>query len=458
MAGGEIMEENKKGKKGLKMFHFNAVMSVFMVLLCVLLLYTTVVVSHRYDRMMESTEDYILWNENAAVVHEASDYLTEQVRLFAHTGDRQYMENYFMEVYVDQRRDIVLKEVHDYYADPETAKYLEEAVEESRRLMNQEYYAMKLICIASELPEMYIPPEIDAVELKTADAALSTEQMLQKGKMLLYDEEYRKSKEMIYEHLDHFVENVLIVMKEQQQDSADRFFDTIIHQRIFTGILILLNLITFAGILLMITIPLRHFSKRIRERTLLDVAGVQELRELAYAYNEMYDNTMVETTEFRYTPEKDPLTGVMSQTSYKEICTVLQENQEPMALALFTIDQFKWLRETYGKETCDWVMKKTAAILSMHLKEKSYLFRVAQDEFAVIFMNMTRKDTRGLEKTFEDINWMIQNPPDDLPPYTLSAGVAFSPEGWHRSLPGKAHEAQYQARRAGQKRIRFYKG
>ena len=213
------------------------------------------------------------------------------------------MENYFMEAYVNQRRDRVLQEVQDYYADPATAAHLEAAVEESRALMQQEYYAMKLVCLASGLSELYIPPEVDAVVLASEDMRLSADQMLQRAQLLLYDTQYQQAKEKIYANLNSAVENVVNIMQEKHDSSVDDFFKAVYFQRVAISILILLNVLMFMVILLMITIPLKHFRQRIRERTLLDVRGVRELQELACVYNEMYETTATNAAQFKYRPE-----------------------------------------------------------------------------------------------------------------------------------------------------------
>lgn len=55
----------------------------------------------------DATERYILCERAAKNLQDGSNYLTEQVRLFAITGQQVYMDNYFAEA-ADGRREKAL--------------------------------------------------------------------------------------------------------------------------------------------------------------------------------------------------------------------------------------------------------------------------------------------------------------------------------------------------------------
>lgn len=449
------MQENHKDKKGIKIMHFNAILTVCIVLLCVVLLFTTVTVSRKYDNLMDSTEEYIVWGEKGALVHDTSDFLTEQVRLFAQTGDREYMENYFLEVYYEKKRETILNEAKDYYSEPDVVKYLEIAVGESNRLMLQEYYAMKLVCTAYDLPEMYIPSEVKRIELQAKDMELSAEEMLKKGQSLLYDEDYQKSKDIICENVDLFLNEMLAMTKGEQENSSSDFFKAIISQRSVIILIIILNVFAVLGILFMVGVPMKRFSSRIKEHTLLDVAGVRELKELAAHYNQMYETSFRDYTDYKYIPQIDPLTGAMNHETFKEVICAIEDNNEA-ALIVVQVDQFEWLVDTYGVGAGGWILKKAASVISKEMRGKDYLFRIAKDEFAMILKDVTEEDKHKLERIFMGINHILQNPTDGLPSFTVSAGVAFTINGLDWSMSGKAHEALAQARKIGQKQMKYY--
>lgn len=448
----------KKMGKGLRLYNFSVAMAIGMLVLCICLLYTTVEVSQNYDGVMQTTEEYVHWSENALKVHEASEYLTEQVRLFAQTGERAYMENYFLETYITQRRTKVLQEIEDYYDDSDTEllQELERAIYESQRLTEREYYAMKLICIGMGLSTQYIPPEIREAAFKMGDTSLSPEEQRQKGKDLLYDTEYQKAKKSIYAHLNTFVAQILEETGEKRENGILNFLGAINMQRMFIGTLVLLGVIMLLVVRKMITEPLLRFIKRIRERAMLDIVGVEELQVLAREYNELYAALAAEATDFQYRPENDPLTCVMHQDTYREIAEALQENDEPMALVIFRMDHFAALVEKYDDYTIDWMIRKAAALLAEQAELKDHVFRTDRAEFAAIFMDVDRKKQTDVEVLFQKINADALHPDDSLPAFSLSAGAAFSERGWQKALSGKAREALLQAHKRGEVEICFY--
>lgn len=456
------MGEKKRGAKeaeagiGLRLSNFSTAMTVGMVILCICLFFTTVDVLQRYDRVMEATETYVHWSENAAKVHEASEYLTEQVRLFAQTAERDYMENYFMESYVTKRRTRVLDEIREYYADTQVAEELEQAIRESQKLMEREYYAMKLVCTGAGIAAQYIPPEVQEAAWQAGDDALSPQAQWDKGRALLYDAAYQEAKDSIYGHLDAFATQIVEEEGRQQQESISHFLGSVHTQRMFVGVVIVLELITLFILMQMIAKPLRQFIRRIRERAMLDIEGVEELQLLAGVYNEMYEAIAAESAEFRYQPENDPLTGVMHEGTYREIAQALEENDEPMALMIFRMDDFSALTAQYDSKTIDWMLKKAAALLNENAELKDHIFHIGREEFAAVFMDTTRAKRTRLEEIFRKINDKALESDEGLPPFSMSAGAAFSPEGWQKALSAKAREALLQAHQQGAGELSFY--
>ena len=51
--------------------------------------------NREFHVLQDATERYILCERAAKNLQDGSDYLTEQVRLFAITGQQVYMDNYF---------------------------------------------------------------------------------------------------------------------------------------------------------------------------------------------------------------------------------------------------------------------------------------------------------------------------------------------------------------------------
>lgn len=94
--------------------------------------------------MLQTTmEQYILCEQAAKSLQDGSDYLTEQVRLYAMTGQREYMDNYFQEANVTCRREHALEDLKTYFDGTHTFSALQTALDYSEKLMNDEHGVLR---------------------------------------------------------------------------------------------------------------------------------------------------------------------------------------------------------------------------------------------------------------------------------------------------------------------------
>ena len=133
--------------------------------------------NREFHVLQDATERYILCERAAKNLQDGSDYLTEQVRLFAITGQQVYMDNYFAEA-TDGRREKALEELRPYFEETHTFTALQTALNYSEDLMDTEYYSMRLVLEAKEVPEDIWPAAVRTVELSAADTQLTAENKL----------------------------------------------------------------------------------------------------------------------------------------------------------------------------------------------------------------------------------------------------------------------------------------
>ena len=92
-----------------------------------------------FTRLQESNHCYTICQEAAKQLEDGSDYLTEQVRLYAMTGEKKYMISYFEEADVNSRRDKALAELSMYFDSTDAFYSLKSALNSSQNLMETEY-------------------------------------------------------------------------------------------------------------------------------------------------------------------------------------------------------------------------------------------------------------------------------------------------------------------------------
>ncbi len=171
-AAGEIpMSEQQNDYGGLPLNTFNRIMMCAGGLIVCLLLYATFRLADSYALMRSDTENYIARQQSAADMKTASDYLTEQVRCFAVTGDVDYLRNYFEEAEVTRRRDNALEALQDSALGEAPYMAMETAMAHSVELMGKGIHSMRppLRPNGYDLTQF---PEAIAGELTAADAVL----------------------------------------------------------------------------------------------------------------------------------------------------------------------------------------------------------------------------------------------------------------------------------------------
>lgn len=144
----------------------------------------------------------------------------------------------------------------------------------------------------------------------------------------------------------------------------------------------------------------------------------------------------------------DALTGLLNRGAYD----LLMKNVDAshIALIILDVDHFKDVNDTYGHAVGDRVLKKVAEILKKSFRSVDLVCRYGGDEFVVI---MTRVNSSMRELALnkaDQVNERMQHPEDDLPPVTVSAGIAFSdrkdPKG---DIFEDADTALYRVKRVG---------
>lgn len=157
---------------GISAKRLNFIMAGITLVISVILLFSTFRMSVGYKILRDTTEDYLVWQRSVNKMQYGSDYLTEQVRFYVEKGDLKYLDNYFKEAEETQSRDASLEEMKDIFSGTAAYYELNAAMKESVRLMDREYYAMRLkIEALGENVEKY-PEKIQNVVLTENDAAL----------------------------------------------------------------------------------------------------------------------------------------------------------------------------------------------------------------------------------------------------------------------------------------------
>lgn len=145
--------ENEKQDNSLKGIHIQTI-SLWLVgvtlVVSVLMGIGIFRVMNKHQNLLEMTKEYILAQKEAKNLLLGSNYLTDQVRLYAVTGDYSYAEAYFQEAEETKRRDKALSTLEENLQgrDEAAIEMSRQAMKLSNELMELEFHSMKLVALA----------------------------------------------------------------------------------------------------------------------------------------------------------------------------------------------------------------------------------------------------------------------------------------------------------------------
>lgn len=451
------MEENqKKPIKGIRINTINLCMIFLSCILYILLIMATINASREYKVMINAVEDYISCEEDASLVENGSDYLTEQVRLYTVTMDREYVDAYFTEVYTVRQRDTGMENMKSYDVSEKTLEYLENALAKSNKLMESEIYAIKLISTAQDYDMSDYPEDVQNYMLPEEDLKLSQEEMIDKARDLVFGPAYQDAKEEISNNVSYFLDSIVNNTLEKQHDSATDLKNTMSRQQILISILFIENILTFILIIILVIKPLKVYIKNIEGQQMLDIFGSYEFKYLALTYNNIYELNAANEAMLHKRAEHDPLTGIINRGAFDHLRQLFKTKPVPLALLIVDVDKFKGVNDGYGHETGDKVLIKVAKLLEESFRSTDYPARIGGDEFAVIITDATPEVQSAIEDKVNAINATLTNPADGLPSVSVSVGGAFSQYGFTDDLYKKADTALYQVKNNGKCGCAFY--
>ena len=440
--------------RGVFLRRLNLIMAIIAIFASIALFIAMDRTTKLHHQTHEITQNYFAWRRDAYNMQIASDYLTEQIRCFAVTGEWQYLENYFSEAKDSKRREHALSELEEHLGKTKTITDLAAAMEDSMELMNLEYYAGRLTVEAFDLPLSDCPKEIQDVALSQEDLQLSAGEKRERAQAVLFGEEYRMQKESISAHMQECLNDLMADVGREQERVAQALEEQVRTEHALTMVLIVILLGTMILTAWTVFRPLREAVNMIREEKEIPLKGAYEVRFLAKTYNLMFQSGVKNQEKLAYEATHDSLTGLYNRRGYEFL--VRNVDWETSALILLDLDDFKSINDNYGHDVGDAVLKKAAAAILKSFRSQDFVCRIGGDEFAVIMLHSYVALTELIQKKVDGMNEILSQT-EGIPAVSLSAGVAFGHQDQDKEVLFKqADEALYQAKDKGKRSIVFY--
>ena len=445
--------------------HLRTVSFIFltvMLALSAVLITSAIKVPLQFQHFEKNSFQFQKVAQSAVTLQEASDFLTDESRLFAITGEWSHLEHYFFEVNENKRREKALEEIKNAGSLVESTKFLEMALQKSKELEELEYKAMKLVVVAKgydKNPLYKVPQAVESVELSSHEIAMDYNTKMATAWLILFSDQYFSIKKSISIYRTSAVDEILkhsaVLSESNTKKLKAAFYITIAE----ITLIVLFSLAFFIIIMFFVVKSLYAFTQSIKKNQKLNATRTTELELLRETYNEMFDIAMAKELFLREKAEHDELTGLINRRAFKVILKSLKESKESVAYIMLDIDKFKEINDEHGHSVGDQTLKAVAQIISSTFRSTDYAARIGGDEFAVVLSKCDEDEEKTklliaskMTTLFRKLDEKSQK---EIPLTTLSCGIAISKSGWNEELIEKADAALYEIKRSGRNGFKF---
>jgi len=186
----------------------------------------------------------------------------------------------------------------------------------------------------------------------------------------------------------------------------------------------------------------------------------QQLRNINKAMKNKVDELYSMTNTLEQKAYKDNLTGINNRENFEDIFTIeianAKQNDLPLSLIIFDVDNFKLVNDTYGHQAGDIILIDMVNLISDNIKHGDVFARWGGEEFVILTPSTEIAGARNLA---EKLRKLIQSHTFSYVDneITLSFGIAqLSVEDTKKTLFEKADGALYEAKKNGRNRVEIY--
>ena len=442
----------KQKKDGISLRAIDLCLIIIAVIIAVLMVYSTFHLTSSFRHLTEKSEEQIELRKAARELMDASDYLTEKVQRFTINGDMRFVDEYFEEAFVANRREEAIATMSEGADSSEALDRLKAAMSGSLELMNREYYAMKLVIEALGYEDY--PDILQDVVLTADDQALSSHEKMHLAAEMVHDDEYYEQKDRIRKNMRDSLDE----LEQMAYETDASALESLGNEMLFVRIVIAIQTIAVFFLVWLTSRlairPVLNSVERIRDDSPIKEVGAKEFRYLARAYNKMYGMYKSSMERLNYKASHDELTGAYNRAGYDLLLSGI--DLKNTCMMLFDVDNFKSINDTYGHEMGDKILIKMVQVLKKCFRGDDYICRLGGDEFVVIMIHVDKMHDDRIGSVISRVNQAMEKAPDGLPSVTTSVGIAYGSETVTASeLLEKADEAMYQSKKNGKNRFTY---
>lgn len=128
------------------------------------------------------------------------------------------------------------------------------------------------------------------------------------------------------------------------------------------------------------------------------------------------------------------------------------EGDQEMVIAVIDLDKFMRINDDFGTEIGDRVLIETGKYLAKELPENAAIYRIAGDEFGILFPGMIKEEVFLLmEKKRE--GFRVTAPDGEVMTISIGIAAAFDDASRYQELMRKAESAMFRSKYAGRNKV-----
>ena len=414
---------------GIRLNHLNILMICIGLVLATLMIVSMHRTTDSVKKIVTVTNSYLTNQQTGGMLRDFAGSLADQAMAFVQSGEVGPAKAY------EAQLNVINGQLEQY--EPETSSSaaanteFTTAVEAFRGRNQTEKIAMRMAAEAMPKPAFEALPDfLKETELSEEDRALQAEARKGKAIALLTSESYTAMEKTIRNAIDRSHR----FSSEEGKLQADRTFTQV--RRIVGNQAVLTALFMAVGVLalilnrMMIIRPIQKSVDNLDKREPIPEKGSYEMRHLARVYNDVLKENEEKAEALSYTASHDALTGVYNRTEFDRYYRQIEKMQN-VGIIVVDVDHFKQYNDDFGHDIGDRVLCTAVEAMKRHFRTVDHISRIGGDEFCVIMPRTGQKDGAKISEKIRDINRELSEGNGELPPVTISAGIAF----WNRPDP-----------------------
>ena len=423
--------EGRSGGKnaGIRLNHLNVLLICIGLLLAVLMAVSMYQTTNSVEEVVTVTNDYLANQQTGGMLRDFTRALADQAMAFVQSTDPGYAKVYEAKMKAIEEQ---LEQFSPESSNSETAtRELQKAVTLFRERQADELRAIRLAADSMSKPAYgKIVLLLQKTELNAEEQALSPEEKKAAAVSILTAEEYTAKEEKIIAAIERSQRLSSVQGKAQAEATLARVKKLVGNQTIMVLLLLAMGVLALLLNRMLIISPILRSADNLDQREPIEERGCYEMRHLARVYNEVLKENEEKTEALTYTASHDALTGVYNRADFDRMYKNI-EADEHIGLIVVDVDHFKQYNDEFGHDVGDKVLCTAVEALKRNFFFKDHISRIGGDEFCVIMPGTDQVHGEMMKEKIRQINRELSECRDDLPPVTISAGIAF----WDRPNP-----------------------